>query len=328
MTKLLKIRVRQRDFARKHTYRKDYSKNYSLSTPEIRAVYSPTRSPVDIAFELYNIQESDIDRITRLVDTIEYNSFNPELYNLFLERSIPPEYLFSMRETTNKIGVSVWRIEDKLNTVADTIFPPESYWRRPRMEVITSQFRQYSCPNFVLLINDERLLKYVNESRKTFEEFCQNKSIDFYSIDNKAFDELKLNQVYPDLLNSAFFRNSISNREDIRIPKDVFIFIRRKIIPTPDNIDYLVLHSVREDAPGGEKDQRYRIYINDRMLIERYFPYDIDSSSWMLEETVAIADLNDTVNIQIRSDNNLIISTIKLDNVTHEVMDMNYQLYI
>jgi hypothetical protein len=307
MTKLLKIRVRQRDFVIKHTYRKDYSKDYSKSIPEQRANEGPDPTPLDVPYEFYNIQESDIDRITRLVDTIEYNSFNPELYNLFLERSIPPEYLFSMREVTNKIGVSVWRIEDKINTVADTIFPHEVKWRKPRMEMLTYRFRLNVCPNIVLLVNDKRLLKYIDDSRIFFEELCHKKSVDLYSIDEISYTKLNLHQEYLELLNPGIFRGSISNREDSRIPKDVFILGKRLL---------------------EKKDQRYRIYINDRMLIERYFPPDVDSSSWMLEETVALADINDTVNIQIRSDSNLIISTIKLDDVTHEVMDMNYQLHI
>lgn len=314
MTKLLKIRVRQQDFARKHTYRKDYSKDYSKSIPEQLAENdAPNAAPRDIPYEFYNIEESDIDRITRLTDTIEYNSFNPELYNLFLERSIPPEYLFALREFTNKIGVSVWRIEDKINTVADTIFHHETKRRKPRMEMLTYRFKLSVCPNVVLLVNDERLLKYIDDSRKFFEDYCWKKSIDLYSVDNALYDELKLHRIYPELLNPGIFRNSISKREDARIPKDVFILGKRLFT---------------EDSPLEKKDQRYRIYINDRMLIERYFPPDVDSSSWMLEETVALADINDTVNIQIRSDSNLIISTIKLDDVTHEVMDMNYQLYI
>ena len=282
--------------------------------PEQRANEGPNPSPLDVPYEFYNIEESDIDRITRLTDTIEYNSFNPELYNLFLERSIPLEYLFSLREFTNKIGVSVWRIEDKINTVADTIFPHEVKWRKPRMEIITVKFKLNVCPYVVLLVDDERLLKYIDDSRIFFEEFCRKKSVDLYSIDNISYSKLNLDREYPELLNPFFFRTSISNREDARMPKDVFILEKRLF--TADS-------TYRE-----KKDQRYRIYINDRMLIERYFPPDVDSSSWMLEETVALADINDTVNIQIRSDSNLIISTIKLDDVTHEVMDMNYQLHI
>jgi hypothetical protein len=77
---------------------------------------------------------------------------------------------------------------------------------------------------------------------------------------------------------------------------------------------------------GVEDKNKYRIYLDDRLLMERFFPADMSASQTYFEHFVLDSPVTGTISIP--NELGLIIDKIEIDGLTVTVNDITYDLLL